>query len=494
MDDDTLTPSLQVLVLAALCFDAGHGAAIAAQVKTTHFDTVYRNFAARILSYRKRMGKPPDAPQLQDIVATLNRDKLSEVIEKKLLPELLSLQEGLNAAYIAGRVADFIRRQTLKAAINAAMDRYQADDEAMPEEVERIFYDALRARGATMAMGTFLDDPSAVRFLDRNEELLSLGIPQLDMLRVGLQTRRQLLYIAAKGSGKTWFCCHCGRQAMLAGWKVLHYSLEMPEEDIVPRYYQTLFGMAEQPERYNRTEIKLDTLDRYVEFVTERLDMRKEIIPKGGKKRTLPRLTFETKDIKKILREKVKEFGSRMGNLVVKDFPTGSLTMATLTSHLDYMAEVEHFIPNLVIVDYPKLMNIDRRDFRLNLGRVMEELRGLAAERNFALVTPHQGTRNTLGAKRVRSKDAGEDISVVHTADTVLAFSRTPAEERHGLGRLSLEHARRSRAGAVILLTQAYEIGQYVLSSAWLENVYWDQLKKVSGDEEDDDGTDDEAE
>ena len=100
-------------------------------------------------------------------------------------------------------------------------------------------------------------------------------------------------------------------------------------------------------------------------------------------------------------------------------------------------------------------------------------------------VAPHQGTRGTIGAKRVRSREAGEDISVVQTADTVLAYSRTEAEERLGLGRLSVEHTRDARGGSMILLSQALDIGQYVLNSAVMQPAYWDRLKEVGGGDDD---------
>jgi hypothetical protein len=123
----------------------------------------------------------------------------------------------------------------------------------------------------------------------------------------------------------------------------------------------------------------------------------------------------------------------------------------------------------------------------VSLGRTVEELRGLAGKRNLALVCPHQGNRSSLGARRVRSNMAGEDVSVVQTADTVFAFSRTDAEERLGLGRLSVEHVRNRRGGLTLVLSQAYGIGQYVLSSADMQQAYWEKLKKLdrdSGDEE----------
>lgn len=469
-DEEQLSAALQVLVLAALCFDKGHGAAIAAQVRSEHFDGVWRDFVARVLAYRKRHGKPPGKGQIKDIADQVAFGKNNSLLKNRLLPDLIAESEGLNAEYIATRVSDFVRRQTLKRAIVEASDRYAQDDDKLVPDVERIMHRALRARQQTMSAGIFLDDLDAIQFVNQHEDVISLGIPELDALQIGLIPKQLLLFLGPKGSGKTWFCCHCGVKALLQRQKVVHYSLEMHEAEVIPRYYQNLFGVAMTPDRYVRTAFELDELNRVVDIKTRSVK---------------PKLDFRQDNIKKILKSKIKAFGSRFGGLVVKSFPTSSLTISQLAGHLDYLEEVEHFIPNVVIIDYPKLMYADRKQLRIDIGQNIEELRGLASARNFAIVAPHQGTRATIGAKRVRSSQAGEDISVVQTADTVIAISRTESEERLGLARLSIEHSRRSRSKQEILITQAYDIGQFVTSSTLMQNNYWEVLRKYGDDDGD---------
>jgi len=78
-----------------------------------------------------------------------------------------------------------------------------------------------------------------------------------------------------------------------------------------------------------------------------------------------------------------------------------------------------------------------------------------------------------------------EDISKVFTADTVLTYSQTVAEARLGLGRISVDHARNAPKGAMILLSQAYSVGQYVLQSTSLTNAYWERWETLGGVGED---------
>jgi replicative DNA helicase len=472
MADDKLTSSLQLSVLAALCFDQGHGAAIAAQVRAEHFDGVWRDFAARVLNYRKRYGKPPGDNYVDDLAAqaTLGRD--GTLLKKQLLPKLFAEAAGLNAEYAASRATQFIRKQTIKGALFEAGDRFAQDNEDLVGDVEAILRKALQTKQQAYDAGTFLNDPAGLRFTSERDDIIPIGIPELDRMRIGLVPKQLLLYLGPKGSGKTWFCVHCGKQALLQRMKVVHYSLEMDETEVIQRYYQSLFGAAQTPEKYNQTMLEFDDIGRLSGFKT---------------KKVKPRLDFTEPMARKTLLKKMGAFGARFGGLLVKSFPTASLTISQMTSHLDYLEDVEGFVPNLLIVDYPKLMHMNRDNLRVELGRNMEELRGVGVKRNMAVVAPHQGSRKTIGAKRTKSKDAGEDISVVQTADTVLAFSRTEAEERLGLGRLSVEHARSARGGETVLLSQSYDTGQYVLNSALMQQAYWDRMRAVAGPDDDND-------
>lgn len=471
MADDRFTASLQVSVLAALCFDEGYGAAVASQVKPDYFDDIWRPFVTKVLRYRKQYNRAPGPTEVGDFVDQLAGQRGADLLQKQLVPELLAEADHLNAEYAATRVGLFVRRQVMKSAIFEAGDRFAQDDDRMVDDVEAIFHKALRFRQQTLSAGTFLRDPKALTFLNQQDDVIPLGIKELDQQRIGLVRKELLLYIAPKGSGKSWFCVHAGKQAIAQRWRVAHISLEMSEAKVIGRYYQSLFGAAKTEERYLKTMFERDDLGRISGFKIKRNNK--------------PNMHFTQGAIKGLLRKKMRALGTRFGDLVVKDFPTSTLTMDQLISYLDYLEEVEKFVPDLLIVDYPKLMHTNRRDIRVSIGANMEELRGLGGRRGMAILAPHQGTRSTIGARRVRSSDAGEDISVVQTADTVLSYSRTEAEERLGLGRIAVEHARDSHGGSTIVISQAYHTGQYVLDSELVAQAYWDKLKKFGGSADD---------
>lgn len=267
-------------------------------------------------------------------------------------------------------------------------------------------------------------------------------------------------------SGKTWFCVNAGRQAVTQKAKVLHVSLEMDEDRVLARYYQSFFAIARRPDPVSRATFELDELERLIG-----IKIRK----------SKPKLDFTDPTIRKVLRNKIKHWGTRFERLVIKKFSSGTLTLNQLRGYLDYLERVHKFVPNVLIIDYPMLMKMDTRDLRVSFGATVVGLRGLADERNLALIAPAQSNRLGIGAKRVDSRNAAEDISTVFTADTVLSYSQTKAEQRLGLARLSVEHARDTDTGMQLLLTQSYATGQYFVDSVYLSSGYWDSLKEIVG-------------
>lgn len=470
---ERLTESLQESVLAVLAFNDKFGGLIASQVTPEHFDGVYSQIAAPVIAYRKQYQKAPGDTHLESLFA---REKLDPSDRKtqtlrRTLTALGAFAETVNAEYVANRTQEFVRAQKLKTALLAANERYaQGGDNAVPE-VEGILSSALKFRESTMDAGSRLSNLSkALEFTQSREDFYPLGVPQLDSLGVGMYPKQLLLYLAGKGTGKTWFVVNCGRQAVLNKQKVLHVSLEMDEARVLSRYYQSFFGIARRPTKFPRAKFELDELKRLT-------GVRLRTVSSGEK------LDYRHPDIRKLLKNKVQRWGARFDRLIVKSFPSGTLTMSQLRGYLDFLELTQKFVPNLLIVDYPRLMKQDASNLRITYGQTVVDLRGLADERNMAVVAPAQLNREGMGARKARSTNASEDISTIFTADTVLSYSQTEAEKSRNLGRLTVEHARDEEAGLEILLSQSYAVGQYVVDSTIVNSMYWEILKDLSGDD-----------
>lgn len=471
MTTERLTESLQESVLAVLTFNDKYGNLIASQVVPEHFDGIYSQIAAPVLAYRRRYNRAPGEAHLESLFSRARlepSDRRTHALRRTLI-NLASYVESLNAEYVANRTQEFVRAQKLKSALLAANERYaQGGDDAVAE-VEGILGAALKFRETTLDAGSVLSNVDrALEFSHTREDFYQVGIPQLDAAGIGMYPKQLLLYISGKGTGKTWFAIQCGRQALLQKLKVVHISLEMDEPRVLSRYYQSFFGIARRSESFSRAFFDFDELDRLTG-----MRMRK----------VKPKLDFANPQIRKLLRNKVKRWGARFDRLIVKSFPSGTLTMNQLKGYLDFLELTQKFVPNVLIVDYPRLMKQDVNNLRMTLGQTVVDLRGLADERNMAVVVPSQSNREGLGARRVSSRNAAEDISTVFTADTVLSYSQTEAEKKLSLARLTVEHARDEETGLQILLSQSYTTGQYIADSTNLTSMYWESLRDLTGDD-----------
>jgi replicative DNA helicase len=273
----------------------------------------------------------------------------------------------------------------------------------------------------------------------------------------------------------TWALVQIGKMAFLQRKKVLHISLEIEAEEVVQRYYQALFGVSKRDEMNKVSSFRFDRQGELDQVVSNTVEAP---------------FTFNSFAIKEELQTRINRFGMRSSNFIVKRFPMSSLTLDQLEAYLESLEALEEFVPDLVILDYPKIMKLNQKEIRTSLGQLMEGLRGLAQRRNFALAAVHQGNRSSSEASIVKATHASEDWSVVCTADFLITFSQTPAEKQRGLARLYVEMARSEQDAFGVLITQSYRTGQFVLESTRLSDSYA-RLMEAMGTGEDADDSDD---
>ena len=171
------------------------------------------------------------------------------------------------------------------------------------------------------------------------------------------------------------------------------------------------------------------------------------------------------------------------GKLLIKEFPTSTLTMGQYNAYLDMLERTEGFVPDLVLIDYPDLMALDTSSLRIDTGRLFRQLRGVAVARNHALVTVTQGNRSSDSARVVTTSMVAEDWSKIGTADTVLTYSQTSEERELGLARVLVAAARDQQDKYIVLISQSYATGQFCLDSVYFSKFLEEEVDRLSGKE-----------
>jgi len=468
-----LAASLQESILAALLVDEQWGGIIAGQVRERDFDDgLYREVAAKLLNYRKMYRRAPGLVHVDDLFgSSLSPNDKQGPRLRKFLGDLVSLTRGLNAEYIANRTQHFLKDQYVKTMLTDVMERWSQGDENRTDDIINIVSKGLRFEGLgtnTFSTGVQLNDTArTLTFLESTAHAsLSLGIKELDRFGIGPTPKEMLLYLAPKGSGKSWFCVHVGRRGLMQRERILHISLEFDEMRIAGRYYQSLFASGWQ-EDVVQTVLLFDDKEQF-KLRDWRIETRH------------PEINFADPAAEDALRQRVEEFN--LGRLLIKQFPTGTLTLDLLRSYLDHLEVTARFVPTILIVDYPDLMKVDAANYRMSLGTIYEGLRGVCAERNMAGVFPTQSNRSSLNAKRTRGDMVAEDVRKLNIADNVLTYSQTAEEKMLGLARINVEFARNAPPfHESILISQAYGLGQYVVQSAPVSDTYWSLMQARTG-------------
>lgn len=251
--------------------------------------------------------------------------------------------------------------------------------------------------------------------------------------------------------------------------KVLHISLELSENRLKGRYFQTMFGILN---RQTHDSILSPMFEVDSHGVFSNVDFRE----------IEQRPSLQDGDIITVLKEKLEKLF--LPQLVIKEFPTGTLSVEKLKAYLDNLESYFNFIPDIILLDYLDLMEMDSDKLRIDLGQTAIALRGIAGERNVAMVTVAQTNKSAEGKKLLTRKYLAEDFSKVRVSDNLITYTQTREESKKGMARLFVDKARNSPGNMVILLSQNYSIGQFCISSAILRetDTYW-EIVGVPGEE-----------
>ncbi len=463
MTDERLSGALQENILTLLCFDDASCKIARAAVTPQLFESsVFRDVAGHAIDFIDQYGEAikdhlPD--HLEGILS--GDDQRKATTYKRLLDNLFANRDSINPDYIVSQLHKFVRLQTFKAGLVKAVE---AVEDGRIDEAEVEMQKAMKTQVSVFSPGLNMSDPNQVANLFDNldEPGFDLGITHFDQLGIIPRRKQLTMFLAPRGRGKSWFCTHAAKWALLQRWTVVIVTLEMSQNRYGARMLQSFFSISER-----------ESLTRVARLVHGRDGGLQDIIQEQ-----IERLTLHDPNIREVVTSKVKREFRKRPPLVIKEFPTQGLDVAGLRAYLDALERHEHITPDLLIVDYPDLMKHDAANKRIEIGLLIEQLRGIAVERNCALVAPTQSNSTGEKATTVQTSDVAEDISKMATADTVYTYSQTPAEKKLGLARLLAGKDRNHKDGASVLITQAYGFGQFCLDSTVLHSDYWGVLEQ----------------
>lgn len=466
-NDERMSGALQENVLTVLCFRQDVAKAIRPALDPSLFESrIFQDIASQAIAFLDQYGACI-GEHLPDVFEGVLQgdDSRKAALYKRTFDALHASAAGVNAEYVQSQLSKFVHLQGLKKAILEAVDEIEA---GRVDKAEVVLESGLKKRSVSFDAGTFLADTSkSLQFLNTEDDGFPMGIEALDREGVMPARKTLFLFIAPAKKGKSWFLTHVGKFALLQRLRVLVVTLEMSEERYAQRFVQSLFSISKREALVALPKIRRDEHGHFVGIDTARLE----------------RPTLADPGIRKYIEDSITE---KLGNkppLVIKAFPTGALTVTQYKAYLDTLERLHNFVPDVVLFDYPDLMQVDSDKLRVSLSSVFKELRGVAVERNHALVAPTQGNRESATARTTSDVHVAEDYSKIATADVVVTYSQTAEEKRLGLARLFVSNARNDADKFQVLVSQAYAVGQFALDSVRMGGDYWTRVGALTAEE-----------
>jgi len=294
-----------------------------------------------------------------------------------------------DAEYIKDSVVKFGKDAAMRHAILESVDDLEKGD-----------FDSINERvGKALRVGDDLADLGMDYFEEAEErtKMYALGTDGIRRVPTGLSGLDKVLkgglgdgelgvVIAPPNRGKSFALTNIGAGALLEGYNVVHYTLEMPEKQVARRY----------DNRMTKKDFN---------YMKENSD----------------KVLTALMNIQKI----------NKGKLIIKKYKTNECTVNTIRSHLTRLWMEKGFKPDLIIIDYGDLIQPRRTyaDKRFELESVYLDLRDLGEEFSCPVWTASQANRGALDKKVITIGDLAEAFNKANIADFMCALCQTTEEK-----------------------------------------------------------------
>jgi len=360
-----------------------------------------RVFVKKVLDYRDEYKVHPSYKMMATMFRTEldNVDEATKVQSRDFLARIYRSDLAVEGSdYIKRTAIDFCKKQKLKEAILKSVKLLEG---ASYDEISTVINEAIKLGDDNDFGYDYLRDFEE-RFLVKARNPITTGWENIDNLCKGGLGKGELgVVIAPTGAGKSMVLVHLGTQALKAGKTVIHYTLELQDTIIGNRYDSCLTG------------VNLGELGVFKENIYE----------------------------------KVSELE---GKLIIKEYPTKSASTKTIFNHLSRLNK-RGIEPDMIIVDYADLLKpkVDRKEKRMELESIYEELRGLGQQFESSVWTASQTNRSGLNAEVITMESISEAFNKCFVADFIFSVSRTIQDKSANTGRIFVAKNRNGPDGII---------------------------------------------
>ena len=389
-----------------------------------------RWLVSNIKKYFLEFKKSPTLEALKIIIGDIDSDILKTSVVHNL-KEVYNYREATDLEFVEKTMLEFCRNQALKNAILKSVDLLQIGEY---EQIKAVIDEAMKAGNVAELGHDYVEDVLS-RFEESARSTVKTPWDVINEVMDGGLGKGELgVIVAPAGIGKTWMLQSIGNGCIKSGLTAVHYTLELNQSYVGLRYDTILTGIPTANLKYSIEEVE-------------------------------------------------KQVSKLSGSLIIKHYPTRSASVQTLSAHLNQL-EIQGIIPDVIIVDYADILRDTSgiKEYRLALGNIYEDLRGMAGEYNIPIWTASQANRSSLEEDVIEADKVAEAYSKVMTADFIMSVSRKATDKIANTGRV---HVIKNRFG-IDGVTYPANINTNVGTIEVFEGNSWqgkEQTNKMDSDE-----------
>jgi len=395
------TLSVETLIAVNLLYNEDYARGVSPYLKLEFFE----ERPVRILydeydKYLKKYNALPTKEALYLEVETRNdldqsdidsvQSKLSEISQYKK-------EEKPDQVWLLETTENYCKDRALYLAITDSISILDGGDESRDKNIiPDLLSDALAVSFDEYIGHEFLEQAGdRWDFMHKKEKRLTFDLDWFNKITNGGIPKKTLsIFLAPTNAGKTLVKCHLAASYLMRGYNVLYITMEMAEERI--------------SERIDANLMDIDINDLAA----------------------MPRDIYEKRITN--LQQKTP------GRLFVKEFPTAGAHAGHFRHLLRELELKKKFKADVVFIDYLNICTSSRikngENTYVLIKSIAEELRGLAVEKDIAIISSTQTNRDGWGASDLELSNTSESAGLPATADLMIGIIVT--EQLNAMGQI----------------------------------------------------------
>lgn len=372
------------LILKQLMTSEEYASKVYPFLKSRYFDNSDEAYLFKVISkYQQKYSTFPSIQEV-DVLISKNQDAEDRLRLEKLLLKVKDETSLETGKFILDETEEFIRNKDLQLSILDSVEIIQKGDKTDKAGIPSLIESSL-AISFDKTIGINYSENAADRleyYKNTKKSGFRCDLDIFNRLTNGGFKRKTLTTIVAQPFlGKSLLMTHLATSFILKGYNVLYITLEMAEEEIAKRIDSNLLN------------IEINELEK-----TSSADFL----------------------------EAIKSISSAgIGNLFIKEFPTGGANGIHFKALLKELAQKQKFKPDIIFIDYLGIMGAVSDNMYENIKKNAESLRALSIEYDAAVITASQTNRSGFDKTNgIGMTDIAESTGPLQISDLVLGLSK----------------------------------------------------------------------